>query len=85
MSPLEIEVLLHIYAIAEPWPRPSEAYAAAIKKFIVLGVVRADSRSDSGYRTTSRGDAWVTSICATPCPRLKSVFVDPRTDEVIGE
>lgn len=71
MSPLEIEVLLHVYAIPSPLERnPKEA----LMRFLVNDLIVEDVARGCGYRTTHRGDKLVEMICNTPLPE----YFDPR-------
>ncbi len=54
MTILEIFVLCHVHAIAEPFTPDSPAYRRAIDKFMYLGLIKSDA-NPSGFRTTVNG------------------------------
>lgn len=79
MSPFEINIILHIYASAEP---VGERYAGCLtaetlKRFVSLDLI---DRGDFP-KITSKGVAYVEMLMSTPFPVEK--FVDPRTNEII--
>jgi len=74
MTPHEINVLLHIHAIAEPFKPDSPAYEEAIESFTINGMIYKTDSSGSGYKTTKFGDAMVNMLCETPL----TVPADPR-------
>lgn len=75
MSPIEITLLLHYYAIAEPFHCPSPATAAATRRFIAAGLIVEDTGPGSGYRTTEKGNVLVKALCDTPMPRLEQRWI----------
>jgi hypothetical protein len=83
MSPLEINLILHIYAIAEPFTHPNApAYAKAKARFLNLDLIKQSECAACGYTLTPKGKAFVQILLSTPIPVEKTVFVDPRTNEV---
>ena len=67
MTPLEIEVLLHIYYRADPPPRlQAPAVQSAIAWFRDLDLIRAGE--DEVYKITSRGKAHINQLCALDIP-----------------
>jgi hypothetical protein len=75
-SPLHINLMLHYYAICEPWNRPSPAASRYTDTLVRGGLIVADEGSASGYKATPLGVALVEMWCAQPIPI--AVYVDPR-------
>lgn len=74
MSPLEIKMMLHFYAIGEPYKGPeagSEAFNDAVAWFEESDLI---TDAQHGYQTTERGDAFVRALCETPLPIKKWVM-----------
>ena len=70
MTPLKLQILLHIYtrgSLPELW---STVPADALRELLE---VRAVEPTPNGYCTTALGKAWVEEILATPLPRLQYV------------
>lgn len=73
-SPLHWQMLLHYYAIAEPYAqdRPGHANSLAVKAYteqlLKDNLIRPDETSGSGYRVTDRGEVLVEYICNLPLP-----------------
>jgi len=80
MTPYEIRLLLHIYAIAEPL-RECQILGETVVKFVNLGLIEPDDRGGSDWKTTELGTAFVTMICLTPLPKMQ--WVDPRNGQEI--
>lgn len=77
VSPLTIQLLLHIHTTCEPIPNHYfPAQVQVILKLLREGIIYRCPTSQSGYRTTERGDAWVREVCSTPYP--EAVWTDPR-------
>ena len=76
MTPVEIEFLLHCYAIAEEHPRiHSKFMAGIIVKFTRDDLIKGDADANyAGYKTTSRGDAHVKQLCALDFPEKSEVW-----------
>ena len=72
--PLEINILMHIHAVAEPYWNPSQASEEYIAKFIGQGIVLKSDVAGSGYTLTDKGYALVCMILSTPMP----MWADPR-------
>lgn len=74
MTPLHWQMLLHYYAIAEPYAatNPGHANSLAVKSYtewlIDNDLIKIDVSSGSGYRATERGEALVEFICNLPLP-----------------
>lgn len=74
MTPLHWQMLLHYYAIAEPYAAhdPGHANSLAVKDYtdelLESDLIRHDPSSGSGYRTTDRGEAMVDHIVNLPLP-----------------
>ena len=80
MTPLQIKMVLHYYAIAEPYALldPAHAKSAAVCAQRALlcsdGLIEATAEAQSGYRITPRGEAYVDALCAMPLPVSKWVM-----------
>lgn len=75
MTPLHWKMLLHYYAVAEPYAanNPGHANSLAVREYtqglLEDGLIRRDGTSGSGYRTTDRGEALVEYIINLPLPQ----------------
>jgi len=72
LTPLHIHLLLHYHAIAEPIGEQFCGGAARVRFTRDLerwGMIRADTDSPSGYRSTDGGSMLVDALCSTPIPR----------------
>ena len=67
MTPHEINVLLHIHTMAEPFSPDSESYRSSISIFTMKGLIYKTD-SGSGYQTTETGETMVNMLCETPYP-----------------
>ena len=80
LSPLKIELLLHIYCKPVPFDHPpAKAYGDAKEEFFDRGLIAVDNTKPCGFYLTERGKAFIRLILATPLPEHSNVFVDPRT------
>lgn len=68
MSPFEIDVMLHVYSIAEPMDLTNELRRLTVDKFIEWELIRSASSRGSGYELTPRGSAYVHFLCTLPLP-----------------
>lgn len=83
LTPLKVNLLLHIYGIASPFTDPNmPIYEKAKEEFIHHSLAE---RSDygCGYRILPRGVAFVNMILATPLPLESEVFIDPRNGTIV--
>lgn len=71
-TPLHVNLLLHYYAIAEPYPHPSLAAAGYTLELVALDLIRPDGASHSGYKATPRGIAHIEGILNLPLPSYVS-------------
>lgn len=80
MTPLQIVMMLHYYAIAEPYAYrdPCHANSEAVRKqrdrLVSFELIEPDPNSRSGYRATERGVAYVEALERTPLPIKKWVM-----------
>lgn len=80
MTPLQITMMMHYYASAAPYALddPTHANSPAVKsqreKLVNVGLLQECPDCLSGYRTTTRGDAYVDAICKLPLPVQKWVM-----------
>ena len=78
LTPLKIELLLHIYALAEPFDHPNgPAWEEAKHEFLQNVLAVYTPETECGMRLTRKGRMFIKMILATPLP-LES-YVDPRT------
>lgn len=79
MTPLHIQLMLHYYAIDEPYAKgdPAHANSDAVRKYraFLIGenMICPSSSSGSGYEATDRGRAYVEALCAVQLPIIKWV------------
>lgn len=78
MTPLALEMLI--------WARTRFDFCAfpnlsCAPQQEIFASFRETGVLDERYRLTPLGDAWLSSILATPLPLMR--FVDPRTNEVV--
>lgn len=72
MTPLQIQMMLHYYAIAEPYAmrQPEHAGSRSVidqrMKLINLGLLSVVPETPSGYRPTELGREYVDRLCNTP-------------------
>lgn len=74
MTPLEINVLLHIHCVAEPIENlgsHSSAQRDAVTWFKTEGLIQSDTESGCAYSLTDRGRAYVQFLMAMPLPVAK--------------
>jgi hypothetical protein len=82
MTPLQIRMMLHYYAISAPYAvdNPQHADSLAVReqrqRLINDELIEPDETSGSGFRATDRGDAYVEALCAMPLPIKKWVMPD---------
>ena len=80
MNPITIELMLHIYYDSQPHPKMrSDSFKDAARNLVSRNLVKFDAEDDS-FTSTSRGDAWVRMLLATPLP--EQVWMDPRNQEM---
>jgi hypothetical protein len=79
MTPLQISMMLHYYAIAAPYAQndPEHANSPAVfeqrGELMRDGLIKPDVESRSGWRATPRGTAYVDALCRMPLPICKWV------------
>lgn len=77
MTPLQIRMLLHYYAIAEPYAihevdhANSPAVREQLQHLINWGFLTTDLSNPSGYTVTDKGLVYVEAICNIPLPVMK--------------
>lgn len=80
MTPLQITMMLHYYAIAAPYSKEDEDHAnsPAVTEqrgwLLNADMLRYSSKSSSGYEVTERGAAFVDALCSLPLPVSKWVM-----------
>jgi hypothetical protein len=68
MTPLEIKLMLHFYAVAEPYNGPEAGravYAEIVTYFMSLGLIEPCKH---GHHTTEGGVVYVKALMAVPLP-----------------
>lgn len=78
MSPLKINILLHIYAIAEPLDLRGQAHHSALDEFLKNNLIEKITAAP-GYRVTDRGLAMVEALLAVQLPICK--WIQPPSKE----
>jgi hypothetical protein len=74
MTPLHWQLMLHYYAIAEPYAEqnPGHANSLAVKEYRheleTWGLIKFDPTSGSNYRATERGEFLVDHLTKIPLP-----------------
>lgn len=82
MTPLQIVMMLHYYAIAEPYAmrQPEHATSPAVKEQR-MALLHSDmlelDNSPSGYAVTPRGLAYIEALLEVPLPIKKEIWVIP--------
>lgn len=80
MTPLQIKMMLHYYAIAEPYSARDLCHAnsSAVheqREFLVnCGMLRINDSSDSGYEVTDKGQFYIEYLLSVPVPSTKFVI-----------
>lgn len=80
MTPLQITMMLHYHALAQPYAlhEPQHARSPAVfeqrSSLIRDEMLALDPDSMSGYRVTERGRAYVEALCALPLPIKKWIM-----------
>jgi hypothetical protein len=84
MTPLQIQMMLHYYAIAEPYSIRDERHAnsPAVREqrleLVALGLLENGGDGHvSGYRVTECGRTYVKALCEMPLPVLRYVMPSP--------
>lgn len=89
MTPLQIKMMLHYYAIAEPYAKddPDHACSRAVfeqRGFLIReNMIVEDCAADSGYRVSPRGEAYIDALCKMPLPMSVWVMPPPQTEQQI--
>jgi len=85
MTPLQIEIMLHYYAMGDDYREcdfSAPAVREAIDNFIlVTEMLRASTPEegyDPAYRITDKGRAYVDYLCSVPLPAVKYVIEYPH-------
>lgn len=77
MTPFKINLLLHFYCMAEPYPNTQcKAFKIAIDEFLEQNLIRTDHQQPSGYGLTVVGEEMVKRLKAVKVPRTHIFFVD---------
>jgi len=79
MTPLQITMMIHYHAINEPYAmrQPEHANSPAVREqtqdLADAGLIEPSTRSDSGWRSTAKGQAYIEALCNLPLPVCKWV------------
>ena len=74
LSPLKVNLLMHIYALRRPFDHPdAPAYVLAKKEFVDNELVY-EINDGCGYKLTRKGEIFVDAILNTPMPVLQYVM-----------
>jgi len=69
MSPLEINIILHIYAGARDYENQSTAYETATSMFLSEKLITiAPEEEDRTWRLTERGLSYIEYLLSVPLP-----------------
>lgn len=77
MTPLQINMLLHYYAIAEPYAVREQEHANSPavheQRHILVnwGLIKVDITNPSGFSVTDKGLVYVEAICNIPLPVMR--------------
>jgi hypothetical protein len=77
MTPLQITMMLHYYAIAEPYalrqPEHADSPAVREQRIVLIGddLLTREHDDVRGYRVTERGQAYIDALMAMPLPVCK--------------
>lgn len=75
LSPLKINLLMHIYALRIPFDHPdAPAYREAKNEFIKNEIAYEEETAPCGYKLTRKGEVFVDAIINTPMPVLQYVM-----------
>jgi hypothetical protein len=81
LTPLKINLLMHIYSIASPFDHPdAPPYADAKIEMKHEDLITSSPTSEHpcGYKVTERGVFFVRMILDTPLPIPNTAWKDPR-------
>ena len=81
MSPLQIKIMLHYYAIPTDWEDDSDASAQALGGFIRNGMLGYDRSDTPNHFITHKGQAYVNHILAVPIPVETTPYTFPGEQE----
>lgn len=79
MSPLQLQMLLHYYAICEPYAmrHPEHAGSSAVQEqrhILVELELLEPASSKSGWKTTAKGNVYIAAICNLQLPIQKWIM-----------
>lgn len=84
MTPLKLKVILHCHTDPLPHPRlDAPAVREAIEEFLAAGLIERANGPNEIYRTTERGNAWITMLLVTPYP--KRAWIDAQNHVICVE
>lgn len=79
-TPVELEVLLHVYYLPEQHPRANTpAVGKAYAALIMQGLIKANP-TEGCYECTSLGRAHVEQLCRLPLPKER--WIDYKGDVI---
>jgi hypothetical protein len=81
VTPLHIHLMLHFYAIAEPYipaPRSSIASVKFTQQLINMGLISVSETSENGFRCTERGECYVEALKKLPLPEAVTEWRIPN-------
>jgi len=80
MRPLDVEVIMHAWCIADKHPRmDARAVKDAFEYWVAFGVLKPGPAGI--YMVTDLGAAYVKLILSTPVPKI--LYIDPRTNKPV--
>jgi len=79
LSPLKINLLMHIYALRSPFDHPNAPAYVLAKKEFVDNELAYEINDGCGYKLTRKGEIFVDAILSTPMPVLQYVMPERFT------
>ena len=74
MSPLEIKIMLHYYAMPTAWEGDSDAEVIALGDFIRNGMLGCDKSDTPKHFITHKGYAYVDKLLSIPVPTERVTY-----------
>ncbi len=89
MSPIKLGILMHYYCFPSEYPfQNSKAESDAVIYLLNEGLLielEKPTEYNAMYKITKRGLMYMEMITSLPLPQSKTVWVNPLTNEVVGE
>jgi hypothetical protein len=83
LTPNDLNILIHCYCCADVHPRIyAPAVQDTIRFFLKDGIIKQTGESNI-FRTTAKGNAWLTVILRTPCPT--QAWIDDKGNIILED